>query len=116
MEVQQKRISATGIRFSLVDAGRQEVARAYLYILSNDLHKQPFGLLEDVFVEEEVRQQGLAAQILQAVVETAREQGCYKLVGTSRESRPNVHRLYLRHGFKEWGKEFRMDFENPQEG
>ena len=55
MEVQQKRISATGIRFSLVDAGRQEVARAYLYILSNDLHKQPFGLLEDVFVEASTR-------------------------------------------------------------
>lgn len=26
-----------------------EVARAYLYLMYNDLHSEPFGLMEDVF-------------------------------------------------------------------
>lgn len=42
--------AARGIRFSIERDG-SEIARAYLYVLKNDLHTAPFGLLEDVHVE-----------------------------------------------------------------
>ena len=35
---------ARGIRFSIGNE-RGEVARAYLYVMTNDLHDAPFGLL-----------------------------------------------------------------------
>ncbi len=91
------------------DDGR-EIGRAYLYILKNDLHDRPFGFMEDVFVEEEYRSQGLGAKMIEELIKTAKENDCYKLIGTSRNERPKVHALYSRLGFKDWGKEFRMDF------
>jgi len=98
-----------GIRFALERDGR-EIARAFLYILHNDLHDRPFGLLEDVFVDESYRGGGLGSLIVSAVIDEARDRGCYKLIATSRYSRPRVHVLYQRLGFRDHGKEFRMDF------
>jgi len=38
--------------------------------------------------------------------------GCYKLIATSRTSRPKVHELYQRLGFENHGVEFRMNFDD----
>ena len=108
MQIQQKTIKAHGIKFFVEDGGKK-IARAYLYILFNE-HDRPFGLMEDVFVGEAYRSQGLGSKLLKAIIKTAKRENCYKLIGTSRFSRPKVHNWYLRLGFKDWGKEFRMDF------
>ena len=84
--------AARGIRFSIAGADG-EIARAYLYVMTNDLHEEPFGLLEDVFVAESERGSGLGTALVNEVVAAAREAGCYKLVATSRASRPKVHAL-----------------------
>jgi GNAT superfamily N-acetyltransferase len=99
---------AHGIRFSISTNG-EEVARAYLYVLSNDLHRAPFGLLEDVFVAESQRGHGLGTQLVHEVIAAAREVGCYKLIATSRASRSRVHELYERLGFQNYGLEFRLN-------
>lgn len=104
-----KKIEGEGVRFSVREDGT-EVGRAYLYILHNDLHREPFGLLEDVFVDEEMRGKGLGKRLVHAVIEEAKRQRCYKLIATSRRERPLVHKLYRDLGFREWGSEFRMDF------
>lgn len=97
------------VRLSLKEEGK-EIARAFLYLINNDLHAQPYALLEDVFVQEEFRGQGNGVKIVQAAIEEARKQGCYKLIGTSRHSREKVHLFYKKLGFYEQGLEFRMDF------
>lgn len=79
--------------------------------MNNNLHEEPFGLLEDVFVEEEFRGQGLGTQLTKAVIEGAKKHNCYKLICTSRHSKIEVHKLYQRLGFKNHGLEFRMDFD-----
>ncbi len=107
-EIHLDEIAARGVRFSIAGADG-EVARAYLYVMTNDLHKEPFGLLEDVFVAESERGSGLGTALVNEVIAAAREAGCYKLVATSRASRPKVHALYERLGFKSYGLEFRMD-------
>ena len=117
MEIKAKTIDAKGIKYSIVEgdkpngmASQREVARAYLYIMHNDLHQEPFGLLEDVYVAENKRGKGLGTQLVQQVIQAAKEQGCYKLIATSRKSRPQVHQMYNRLGFQERGLEFRLDF------
>ena len=97
-----------GVRLSIKRSGK-EVARACLFLMWNSLHKAPFGILEDVYVDESVRGSGLGTEIVNAVVVEARDRGCYKLVATSRYTRPKVHELYVRLGFKDHGKEFRID-------
>ena len=109
MQITSKTINATGIKFSL-EEGETEIARAYLYLMHNDLHQEPFGLLEDVYVDETQRGKGLGTKLIEEVVRAAKKQGCYKLIATSRTSRTQVHQLYRRLGFVEKGLEFRMDF------
>lgn len=108
MDIKQKSVDAHGIKLYIED-GDKEIARAYLYILKNDLHEKPFGLMEDVFVGEEYRSRGLGSKLVKEIIKAARQNNCYKLIGTSRNERPKVHALYSRLGFKDWGKEFRMD-------
>ena len=110
----KKTLAAEGIRFSIAEQGR-EVAHAYLYIMHNDLHQQPFGLMEDVYVEEQHRAGGFGTQVLEALIAEAQERGCYKLIGTSRFERPRVHELYERLGFRKQGLEFRVDFDTTSE-
>lgn len=109
MKIDRQERAAKGIRFSISD-GSREIARAYLYVMTNDLHEAPFGLLEDVYVDESQRGSGLGTTLVKAVVSAAEEAGCYKLIATSRMSRPRVHELYERLGFERHGLEFRMSF------
>ena len=110
MNIDRRTVTAQGIRFSISNDG-QEIARAYLYMMHNDLHSRPFGLLEDVFVEETERGSGSGTTLVNEVIATAREQGCYKLIATSRHARARVHELYNNLGFQDHGKEFRIDFD-----
>ena len=89
--------------------GSRTIGRAYLFLIVNHLHEQPYGLLEDVFVDEQYRGQGIGAQLVRAAVEEAKARGCYKLIATSRNSRPKVHELYERLGLQKYGAAFRMD-------
>lgn len=109
MGVDRKKLAAQGVRFSVSSDG-VEVARAYLYLMHNDLHQEPFGLMEDVYVDESQRGGGLGTQLVNEIVAAAKEEGCYKLIATSRDARPKVHELYRRLGFSDHGREFRIDF------
>ena len=108
MKIDRQVRMAHGTRFS-VSVDGTEVGRAYLYLMSNDLHSEPFGLLEDVFVDESVRGSGIGTALVNEVIDCARQSGCYKLIATSRASRPKVHALYERLGFDNYGLEFRMN-------
>lgn len=111
MEIKKTALSDfSAVRFSAQDEGR-EVGRVYLYILKNDLHDQPFGFLEDLFVAESHRRHGIGTKLTAAAIEEAKNRNCYKLIFTSRhENEPFLHSFYEKMGFTDWGKEFRMDF------
>jgi len=109
MKIELREIDEKGIRFSAIQENR-EVGRAYLYILRNDLHQEPFGFMEDVFIEEQYRGQRVGSELVEKVIEEAKARRCYKLVCTSRYEKPKVHDLYERLGFQDYGKEFRINF------
>ena len=88
----------------------QEIGRVYLYLLYNDLHAEPFGLVEDLFVTEEYRHRGIGGQLMSEAIVEAKYQACYKVLATSRHGRDEIHTWYKKLGFKNHGVEFRMDF------
>jgi GNAT superfamily N-acetyltransferase len=92
-----------------IEENNAVLGSAYLYIMFNDLHEEPFGFLENVFVNEEVRGKGIGSKLVTAVIEEAKRQNCYKLIGTSRSSNTQVHSFYTKLGFEDYGKEFRMN-------
>jgi GNAT superfamily N-acetyltransferase len=98
-------------RVSVEDDGK-EVAHGYLYLIKNDGHNEPYGLLERIVVDEDQRGKGIGSKLLDKIIKLAEENNCYKLIGTSRHSNKSVHKLYERIGFKNHGLEFRMDFGN----
>ncbi|MEK6809216.1 MAG: GNAT family N-acetyltransferase [Nanoarchaeota archaeon] len=109
MQLQTKEISASGVKIILKE-NDQQIGRGFLYLLHNDLHPEPFGLMEDIFVEEAFRGKGHGEKITQALIEEAKKRGCYKLICTSRFSNERAHHLYEKLGFKKHGDEFRMEF------
>ena len=108
MNIKQTEKTTVGIKIFVEENG-VELGRAWLYLIYNDLHTEPYGLLEDVFVKEDVRGKGVGNKLLEKVISQAREKKCYKIIGTSRMSRDMVHEWYKRLGFREYGLEFRMD-------
>jgi len=110
-EIKVVELTSKGFRFEYLVDGKV-AGRAFLFLIYNDLHPKPYGLLEDVFVEEEFRGQGIGKSLVKAVIEKAKEAGCYKLIATSRFERENVHKLYESLGFKKWGIEFRIDLQD----
>jgi GNAT superfamily N-acetyltransferase len=106
--VQSREVSGSGVRISISEK-EEEVGHTFVYVLQNDLHKEPFGFLEDVFVEESHRGKGWGTKLVELAIDEAKRRGCYKLIGTSRSERCVVHQMYEKMGFSERGKEFRMD-------
>ncbi len=62
MNFEKKDLYAKGIRISITENGF-EVGRTYIYLIQNDLHAQPFGLMEDVYVDESCRGKGIRFKI-----------------------------------------------------
>ena len=108
MDIQLQEQSNISIRFSMKELG-EEFARGYLYIIKNDLHEEPYGLLEDVFVQEHARGRGLGTALIKHIIAEAKKRSCYKLIAQSRHGKNAVHALYEKLGLKDHGKNFRMD-------
>lgn len=109
MEIKKIKTNFFGIKF-FIEEQNKEVARAFLYIMKNDLHLGPFGLMEDVFVDKLFRGKGFGRILVKEIIGEAKKQNCYKLICTSRYSNEKVHNLYEKLGFKNQGIEFRMNF------
>ncbi len=107
--IHEDKYGGIAVRFS-AQVDDNEIGRAYLYYIYNDLHDEPYGIMEDVYVEETHRGEGIGTLLVQEVIKVAKEKGCYKLLGQSRYGREKVHELYVKLGFKDHGKNFRMDF------
>ncbi len=108
MDIKKTEDKALGIKLS-IEENKKEIAWTYLYILKNKLHKEPFGFLENVYVEKKYRGKGIGTKIIKEAVKEAKKNNCYKLIATSRHKKLKVHKLYEKIGFKNHGVEFRLE-------
>ncbi len=107
MQINHKKINIECVRVSAEDGGK-EIGRAFLYILKNNLRDEPFGYFEDLFVNENFRGQGVGTKLIKEIIRLAKDNNCYKIVATARYEKENVHGLYKKIGFEDFGKEFKM--------
>lgn len=92
-----------------IEEKKRIIGRVRLYVLFNELHENPFGLMEDLFVDEDQRGQGIGEGLIKAALEEARKNKCYKFIFTC--SRPELYGWYQRQGFEKYGVEFRMNLQ-----
>ena len=71
---------------------------------------RPTGFIEAVRVSEQHRRQGIAQQILSAVLDSARDLGCHKmqLLAHKRHAFDGAHALYRSMGFHDEAEGFRL--------
>lgn len=111
MKLRKRSAKCKGIRISAILQG-QEAGRIYLYVLRNDLHEEPFGLVEDLLVSKEHRGKGIVRWLMKKMIAEARRHNCYKLVFSSRFGRDRLHNFHERLGFERSGFAFRMNLRN----
>ena len=109
MKTKIEEISGKGFKFLILERD-EEIARARLYVLKNDLHPELFGFIEDVYVQEDYQGKGYGTKIINLLIEKAKECKCYKLIWTSRLTKPGIHSFYDKLGFEKYGYEFRINF------
>jgi GNAT superfamily N-acetyltransferase len=107
MEIKKEK-KENAVRLSARENG-EELGAMYLYLIRNDSHKEPYGFLEDVLVKEEHRKKGIGTLLVKEAIAEAKRNTCYKIIGTSRMEREQVHQWYEKLGFKKCGYEFRID-------
>ncbi|MGC9146666.1 MAG: GNAT family N-acetyltransferase [Infirmifilum sp.] len=110
MDIRTSQVETRGFRISIEENGR-ELGHCFIYLIKNDLHDRPYALLEDVYVNESNRGQGIGKLLVKKAIDLARELNCYKIIATSRFGRSELHQWYQKLGFKLYGYEFRIDFE-----
>ncbi|MFH1789562.1 MAG: GNAT family N-acetyltransferase [bacterium] len=111
MEIKkEKNHDSEVVKFFANEDGK-EAGHAYLYLIYNQSGDYYYALLEDVFVDENYRKQGLGTELVTAIIEEAKNRNCKYIMGTSRYSRSHIHEWYEKLGFKDYGKKFRMNFE-----
>ena len=78
-----------------------------LAFLPNINHKaQPYCILENMVVDQDLRGSGVGHALVERAVELAREKGCYKLSLTSNLKRAEAHRFYESAGLNHSHKGF----------
>ncbi len=108
MLINKREIESRAINLFVERDGKQ-VGRVSLFLIYNDLHKEPYGFIEDLYVEEESRGEGIGTALIKEIINEAKSRNCYKLIATSRFEREKLHKYYLKFGFKSYGYEFRLD-------
>jgi len=110
MEIQSEEIREDIYAIKLILNHEGTVAGwAYVYIIKNDRHEEPYAFLENVYIEQEYRSQGLGSRLVEGLIEEAKKRRCYKIIGTSRHTSTKVHEFYKKFGFRDHGLEFRLD-------
>lgn len=108
MNIIKTKIHPGGLKVTIFN-DKKTIGSLYLYFLYNDLHKEPFAFIENVNVELEFRSQSFGSRLINEAIKLAKEKKCYKIICTSRNSRELVHKFYIKCGFKDYGKEFRLN-------
>ncbi|MBU0596909.1 GNAT family N-acetyltransferase [Patescibacteria group bacterium] len=110
MEVKKEHQDRAYATKFVVESDGNVAGRGYLYIIYNDLHDLPYGLVEDVFVEEDFRRKGIGTKLMNSIIDEAKNIGCYKIIAQSRHDRREAHEFYDSMGFHNHGLNFRMDW------
>src|SRR5438034_9003698 len=84
------RVPAYGVKITKGLKGKV-VGRAYLYVMTNDLHERPFGLMADVFVDPDHLGSEIGTALVNGVVAEGKRHRCYKLIAPSGQSRNRLH-------------------------
>ncbi|MBR1912268.1 MAG: GNAT family N-acetyltransferase [Treponema sp.] len=88
------------IYYGAVENG-QVVSTCYCAIIPNLTNNgKSICFVENVVMHKDFRKRGLAKQVIQKAIDTARERNCYKVILMSNCARTEAHQFYEHLGFR----------------
>jgi len=106
-----KRLSESRMYFVFVARISEKiVGTASILIVPSLQHGQPWGYVDNVVVAEDYRRKGIGTKLGESLTNFAKKKKCYKIVLTSRFTRPEVHQFWEKLGFEKHGLSFRKNF------
>lgn len=98
-----------GYELLVAEEGGEVVGTTVLAVLPGFAHgTSPFAVVEYVVVDERYRSRGIGRQLMEHVIEKAKEAGCYKIMLTSDLRRERAHKFYRSIGFEASAHGFRL--------
>jgi L-amino acid N-acyltransferase YncA len=87
------------------------VGTATLLIIPSLSHNAcPWAVVENVIVSSNYRGQNLGRQLMEYIINQARDAGCYKIILSSNKKRKDSHRFYQSLGFEASSEGFNLYF------
>lgn len=84
----------------VAEADGQLVASCILVIVSNLTRGgKPYALIENVVTHDDYRKKGYGRAVLEKAIETAREEGCYKVMLMTGRKDEGINSFYEKAGF-----------------
>lgn len=102
---------AQGKQHLLVAESRGKLIGTLVLVVVPNLSRRgtPYGIIENVVVDEKHRSKGIGEALITRAVDEARKIGCYKVTLTSNKRRTEAHRFYERLGFARTHEAFRIN-------
>lgn len=88
------------------DAANNEIAHGTIIVYNGREPDRSIAMIEDVWVHENYRKQGIASALVNELIERVKGYDCYKVILDCADH--NVH-LYETLGFKKWQNSMRKD-------
>jgi GNAT superfamily N-acetyltransferase len=100
------------VTYFVADVDGRIAATAYIAIIPNMTRQcSPVGFIENVVTAADYRRMGIGRKLFDAVVEYAKNRGCYKVTLSSGNARKEAHEFYESLGFDRDSKRtFEMRF------
>jgi GNAT superfamily N-acetyltransferase len=89
-----------GVVYFVADDNGRIIGSCYIAIIPNITRQcSPIGFVENVVTASDCRRRGIGRKLMNAAIEYAKEQGCYKVTLQSGIKREEAHRFYESVGF-----------------
>lgn len=93
-------LESPGLQLFVLEADGAVVATAYLNVIPNLTRSaSPYGVIENVVVEESLRGAGLGRRVMAGALRAAWDSGCYKVMLMTGSRDPATHAFYRACGF-----------------
>jgi len=86
--------------YFVIEADERLVSSCNISIIPNLTNEsRPFAVIENVITHPDYRRRGFGIKVLEAAIQHAWQNGCYKIMLLSNNERVEAHRLYEKAGF-----------------
>jgi (aminoalkyl)phosphonate N-acetyltransferase len=99
-EVFRKNLENKNITYLIAELDNRVVGMASCHVQLLLHHSAPVAEIQEMYVEAELRSQGIGQRLIEEILVFARKRGADYLEVTSNETRAATHRFYKREGFQ----------------